>query len=643
MLTKSRLKKALGCPTKLYYSHHKYRDESQVDPFLAALAEGGMQVGELAKLHFPEGKEVVERNPGAAVTATLDLLEGQGDVVLFEPAFQVGKRLARIDVFKRTGLHVQVIEVKSKSYEETESMTTKNNKGVNSDWFSYVADVAFQRQLVEDWYRERGEQVTVTGHLMVVDKGRTATVHGLNTQFPIVKSGPNQVACIPEKSPQLGDPILTIVDVTDAIRALESEAGWVKVKERLGAQTFAEFVQQCEQDIVQYSAGGSARPTAIGKHCKTCEFSDGKRECWTRAFGWNARQFDEPKVWDIWEIRKTDQLLEQGTRFLTEVSRDDLGDGKNADRQWVQVEGTKTQTAQVDIEGLRDAMAELEPPFHFIDFETIQPAIPFFKGMRPYEGMCFQFSHHVMEADGSIAHRTQFLESGGAMNPTFAFVNALYEALHDQKGTIFRYANHENTYLNLAHRQLSKSSPFDADHTKRLLDFIEDITHVKDGRVGSRDMVDLQKLVVSHFWHPRMGGSNSIKVVLPAVMESSQLLRAKYASPTYGTAAMPSLNFREGKSWFVTDDSGNPTNPYHLLPSLDELIGIHAGDIERFFSDDELNNGGAAMVAWSYLQQPTMNPAERAGLEAALLRYCELDTLAMVFIWEHFQELIHTA
>jgi hypothetical protein len=53
--------------------------------------------------------------------------------------------------------------------------------------------------------------------------------------------------------------------------------------------------------------------------------------------------------------------------------------------------------------------------------------------------------------------------------------------------------------------------------------------------------------------------------------------------------------------------------------------------------EDELTiaNGGAALTAYSKLmfcKGADMNSA----LRTALLRYCELDTMAMVFIWEYF-------
>jgi hypothetical protein len=49
--------------------------------------------------------------------------------------------------------------------------------------------------------------------------------------------------------------------------------------------------------------------------------------------------------------------------------------------------------------------------------------------------------------------------------------------------------------------------------------------------------------------------------------------------------------------------------------------------------------GGAATTAFARLLFETMNPATRAKINAALLRYCELDTLAMVMVvqaWKDF-------
>jgi hypothetical protein len=50
-------------------------------------------------------------------------------------------------------------------------------------------------------------------------------------------------------------------------------------------------------------------------------------------------------------------------------------------------------------------------------------------------------------------------------------------------------------------------------------------------------------------------------------------------------------------------------------------------------------NGGAALTAYNKLmfcEGESMNDA----LRQALLRYCELDTMSMVFIWEYFHDMV---
>ena len=50
--------------------------------------------------------------------------------------------------------------------------------------------------------------------------------------------------------------------------------------------------------------------------------------------------------------------------------------------------------------------------------------------------------------------------------------------------------------------------------------------------------------------------------------------------------------------------------------------------------EETVANGGAALAAYSKLQFCDTELTD--ALIKALLCYCELDTLAMVFIWEYF-------
>jgi hypothetical protein len=73
-------------------------------------------------------------------------------------------------------------------------------------------------------------------------------------------------------------------------------------------------------------------------------------------------------------------------------------------------------------------------------------------------------------------------------------------------------------------------------------------------------------------------------------------------------------------------------DPYRLLQKLfsDEFDR----DYEIVFEQDRISDGGAAMTAYGKLQFQEMSPQERMSIESALLKYCELDTLAMVMIYE---------
>ena len=115
-LTKSRFKLASECPTKLFYTRKRdvYPDKSYDDSFLAALAEGGNQVGELATLYHPGGTMVETLNEADALAQTADLLN-QENAIIYEAAVLFENLFIRVDVLVKRGRRVDLIEVKAKS------------------------------------------------------------------------------------------------------------------------------------------------------------------------------------------------------------------------------------------------------------------------------------------------------------------------------------------------------------------------------------------------------------------------------------------------------------------------------------------------------------------------------------------------
>lgn len=154
-------------------------------------------------------------------------------------------------------------------------------------------------------------------------------------------------------------------------------------------------------------------------------------------------------------------------------------------------------------------------------------------------------------------------------------------------------------------------------------------------------MVDLYDLVVKFYYHPLTDGSNSIKDVLPAVLQASLYLQDKYSKPIYGTDdGIKSLNFKN-QIW-LSKKGNEITSPYKFLPELFKGVEFDAIDLITDEDDAQLRDGGAAMTAYARMQFTEMSDLERNELASALLKYCELDTLAMVMIYEYLREELKT-
>jgi hypothetical protein len=116
-------------------------------------------------------------------------------------------------------------------------------------------------------------------------------------------------------------------------------------------------------------------------------------------------------------------------------------------------------------------------------------------------------------------------------------------------------------------------------------------------------------------------------------MQSSDYLKQRYSQPIYGmTGPIRSLNFPDQVWWQEVD--GAVVNPYRLLTPV--FTDVPREVVEALDADDDLEiaQGGAATTAYARLQFEDIAPQERRSIKAALLRYCELDTLAMVMVFE---------
>lgn len=653
-LTKSRFKLGCECPTKLFFTGKSdYGDKKKEDRFLAALAEGGFQVGELAKLYHPGGVEIHALDSEQALRETSRLLQADS-VVLYEPALRFGNLLVRVDILIKRGSFVELIEVKAKSFDPRDEepfhgkrARKDGSRKLSSAWEPYLRDVAFQT------YVARGAfpSWTVSPYLMMADKSSRATVDGINQRFLITRDPDNRarIEVAPgTQASDLGEKILVQVPVTEEVELILSQG--------INDMSFPDFVAFLSE---AYRKDEMLAPQ-VGSQCRGCEFriddamkatglKSGFETCWKKAESLKDADFLRPFVFDLWNFRKSDNLLQQGKRFIDELSEEDISPTERPDepglstseRQWLQVEHVIRDdgTSYLDREGLAEEISHWHFPLNFIDFETTMVALPFHRGRRPYEQIAFQFSHHVMTESGLVEHKTQYLQSERGVFPNFAFVRALRAALSRNDGTIFRYAAHENTVLCQILAQLRESDEPDRDE---LCAWIRSITRGTADSTepweGERKMVDLCEIVKRYDYHPATKGSNSIKAVLPAILADSDFLQERYGRPIYGSASgIPSHNFRDW-TWIRKGADGRVVDPYKLLPKV--FADLEPEAMERLLSEGSLADGGAAMTAYARMQFSQMSAAETERVRAALLKYCELDTFAMVLLVEHWMHEI---
>ena len=143
--------------------------------------------------------------------------------------------------------------------------------------------------------------------------------------------------------------------------------------------------------------------------------------------------------------------------------------------------------------GLANALAILEGPLSYIDFEAMNPAIPVYPGTRPYERLPFQWSLHQDDGNGGLTHQDFLAEADRTLDPRPAFTETLVDALGPGTSPVVVYSPYERTVL----QDMARQFPHLAADIEAII---------------SR-LVDLYVIVRDHVYLAGFNGSFSIKTV----------------------------------------------------------------------------------------------------------------------------------
>jgi predicted RecB family nuclease len=147
--------------------------------------------------------------------------------------------------------------------------------------------------------------------------------------------------------------------------------------------------------------------------------------------------------------------------------------------------------------GLARALEPLDCKLGFLDFETIQRAVPVWPGMAPWQQAPAQFSYHEATGDGTYKHAEYLGEGPTDCRPELA--RRMVEATHGAE-KVASYSHFEKSKI----RGLQEAVP----ELRPELEALE------------QKLVDLLPIVRDNVYHPDFLGSFSLKFVLtPLVPE----------------------------------------------------------------------------------------------------------------------------
>jgi len=486
-LSKTRFKLALECPTKVYYSlDQRYVDQKKDDDFLEALAKGGYQVGALAKVMFLNrdagAVEISSRDQDEQVRETAELLQRE-NVTIFEATIRHKNLLVRVDVLVKQASRLDLIEVKSKSWDPAEDSLvglTPRHKPITPEWEPYVYDVAFQERVLALAY----PTLEIHPWLLLVDKSRTNTVTGLPLKFPIVGEGRNRSVQIASDfdMAQLKEPLLIQVDAREAVNKAQR-----LILKKKGGQDI-QFDSLIEATAAAIDRGDRLGPY-VGSPCKSCEFycpptsrseanRSGWAECMETYLETPVKDSREESIFGFYGQADIGGPLDARRLWIRDLSESDLNVMATADKisrsarhelQWREIAKKDTEPF-FRMEILRRVVGAWKFPIHFIDFETARPALPFHAGHRPYQQILFQFSDHVVTSDGAVRHAAEFLKSDGADSPSIEVVRRLRRSLENDDSTVLHWYPHERTVLAEIHEEIRRVNPPDAVELVTFLD-----------------------------------------------------------------------------------------------------------------------------------------------------------------------------
>ncbi len=484
-LSKSKYAKYCQCPKCLWMSVYK-PEEEEIDPTSEARFENGAEVGELARGVLGDYVDVTTKRADGSLDLQA-MLEKTGRLMA------EGTENICEAAFSYDGNYCAV-DILHKTTDgwaiyEVKSTSFPEFNGNPAKLDKYLPDVAYQKWVLTKC------GVHVTGVYLVC----------LNSDY--VRQGELDLQSL-----------FVINDMGDML-ANEYD----KVEK---AQAAARKVLQQEEEPEMELWEGCKKPYDCGY------------------YNYCSRQLPSPSVFELYRLRFSDKLkyYRQGVLTFEEIKNEKLTPVRR-----IQVESTLSGEPHIDKAVIKAFLDKLTYPLYFLDFETMQPAIPPYDGKKPYQQIPFQYSLHIIEREGGeLIHKEHLGISGtDTMRP---LAEQLCKDIPMNVCTLAYNKAFECTRI----KEMAEAFPDLAEHLLNIKDHIEDL------------LVPFQQ---GAYYLPSMKGSFSVKVVLPALFPDDPSL--DYHNLTGGVQ-----NGSQAMTVFPLIQKMEPDEQLHTRKALLEYCGL---------------------------------------------------------------------
>ncbi|NGP86805.1 DUF2779 domain-containing protein [Fodinibius halophilus] len=611
----------IQCATKLYYKSRDFAESKTAIPFIRHAVFNKRLLKALARSVYPQGIFVKESSIQDAAEKTQKLLE-QEDSVLFDAIFEHDQMMARLPIVAKKGDTLTVFHIQTKAFDSRRDRLITSSGNIYSKWRKYLLDFAYQLYMVQNNWPD----FKIVPILVMPEKSGEAHTGNLPFKLkPLDKR--KQPILVPAENQEL----LAKIEVSDLISVVWDETDFAT--EHLPRSSFQESLYYL-RDL--YLNKKKEAPV-VGTKCKDCEFrieseriqegeESGFNNCWAPEMA--QKTPSEQHVFDLIGPG-VNQWVEEGVYSKQEIEQADIfdittivnsrGGISHKMRQALQIYKAQGQPVPTEImrPELIDELDRWQYPLHFLDFEAGNYTVPIRAGRSPYQLIVFQYSCHTLHQNGEWEHH-QWIDSNNGQYPNYELVRQLMQIPNITKGTIVQYSNFERTALKTIRRELMNEET-EVEGSEQLLEWTTRIIRRNDSSHHHPPYVaDLSRLVKNYYYNREMNNSLSIKGVLQSVMSHSNYLKELYSKP------YSSDNFSNIK-WWQDDGEGGARNPYTILTET---------------GDSPIRRGTEAMVVYGKLRATEFRDEQVQAYQHALLKYCELDTLAMVMIYQHWKNKI---